>query len=627
MKHLLFLALLSFAFVFSVRAAEPPTVAETDDLLIASNGLIRIEMRKATGQIISLEAMVDGQLTKISDPASRNAFYIDWNGQPLVVPEGVTLARAGYGGPSVEKAWVVESNDAVVEITARNRPTERFPFAVEYHYRLPAGRPVMYAWAKYMHGPGMPGGQIDQTRFVFRGLPGTDLFTNHVVDEHRLGPFETSPVVETVQDATTLHENGLIHTKYDNCAFTADFVAHGLWGKKIGFWLLWPSVEFCNGGPMRQDLTVHPTNILLTMFQSRHYNAGPIVCEDDQVWTKLCGPVAFYVNHFDAVEPAFADAFEQARIEQAAWPYAWLKDADYPLERSTVRGRVKVEGKSISTQTWAVLSPDESIDWALSANGYQFFARVETDGTFEINNVRPGHYKLTISGADEPIDFNTTLDLPAGKVDLGEIHWTPKRNGKLVWQVGTFDRGTREFVDGDNPRNYARFLDYFKRFPDDVNFVIGRSRPERDWYYAQWNWFSKTPRRTIEFDYTGERTGTATLTVGIASREFASEQLVSDVGERALSSGSLIVRLNGEPIAEFTGPKTGAAGYRSASQDSVYVLETVTFDAYRLKPGTNQVSFEHAVSRPFPESPEELKRLKRPRGSVMYDAIRLEVAP
>jgi rhamnogalacturonan endolyase len=611
-------------------------VTETADAVTLDNGLVRLEFSRANGLPKVVSAKVGGEMRRLSDAKARNALYIDWNGGPAVIaPElKAKQPRAGYGGPRDVTLRVVSRSAEVAEVAAVSMPGQWLPFKVEYHFRLHRGERKFYAWAIYSHDKGMAAGDIAQTRFVFRGLTGTELFTHHIVDAKRSGPYNTTPVVETVQDATSLHADGTVHTKYDNSAFTHEYLAHGLWGRGaktegdgVGFWLLWPSTEFNNSGPMRQDLTVHFDNTLLAMFQSGHFGAGIIKLKDDEQWSKLCGPVVFYVNEAASAQEALADASAEANKEREAWPYAWLKHPDYALERGEVRGKVAMSGGRSAAGGWAVLSPVEEIDWAVSANGYQFYSRVGADGGFAIPKVRPGKYKLNIAAADEPVDYRQDIEVKAGENDLGVIAWDVPRAGKTLWQVGKFDRTTMEFLSGDDPRNYMRFMDYFKQFPNDVAFTIGTSNEKTDWFYAHWNWYNQTPRRTIRFEADGKQSGRAVLTVGIAAREYASGKPVADVGERAMSSGTLVVRLNGEIVAEFRGGKTGAAGYRSASQDSPYVVERVEFDAAKLKPGVNEISFEHAVSRPIPTDPEELKKLRRPRGSVMYDAIRLEVMP
>jgi rhamnogalacturonan endolyase len=61
------------------------------------------------------------------------------------------------------------------------------------------------------------------------------------------------------------------------------------------------------------------------------------------------------------------------------------------------------------------------------------------------------------------------------------------------------------------------------------------------------------------------------------------------------------------------------AGYRSGSQDSVYSVVYVTFDAALLKQGTNRITLGHAEAELYSADRRGVP------GEVMYDAIRLEV--
>jgi rhamnogalacturonan endolyase len=611
--------------------AQPVSVVDEASLVTLDNGLLRLVIDKTTGRVRSFEAMLQGEFVRLSDPARANALYVDWNGSSDATTgeQKARAPRAGYGGPSVRlnRVTVAEQTPDAATVIINAGPTDFFPFNVQFHLRLARGEPMLYAWVVYTHEPEMPGGLIEQTRLVLRAASGTERFTHHIVDDTRQNPIPTGTIIETVQDATSRYEDGSVYTKYDNTAFTKDFVAHGMTGDGVGLWVLWPSTEFCNGGPLRQDLTVHTDGVLLAMFHSAHFGAPKIRVEHGERWTKLAGPVVFYVNEGPDITTMWNDAVTQTHALRARWPFTWLRHPDYPLERGVVRGRVTLADGSPAADAWAVLSPVEPVDWALSARGYQFWTRVGADGAFEIPSVRPGTYRLNVSGANQFVDFeHAPVEVKPGSNELGSLVWTPTTHGRTLWQVGDADRSTGEFMDGENPRNYETYLRYFKAFPDDVIFTIGQSDPKRDWYYAHWSWFNTTPRRTIRFDVDQPLEGRATLTVGISAREYAAGSEVVDVGQRATVSGSLIVRLNGEPIATFTGPKTGAAGYRSASQDSPYILETVTFDASRLRPGgMNEITFEHEHSAPFPRDEAERRRAKRPRGSVMYDAIRLEV--
>ncbi|MFP3570441.1 polysaccharide lyase family protein, partial [Paraburkholderia sp. SIMBA_030] len=82
-----------------------------------------------------------------------------------------------------------------------------------------------------------------------------------------------------------------------------------------------------------------------------------------------------------------------------------------------------------------------------------------------------------------------------------------------------FDRSAAEFRNGDDARNYQMFRRYPKQFPHDVDFVIGKSDPARDWNYAQWTVYAERPDWRIHFDLDRAQSGKATLTIGFASAQ------------------------------------------------------------------------------------------------------------
>jgi rhamnogalacturonan endolyase len=596
--------------------APPARAIEQGDAIVLDNGLVTLRISKKNFEINSIRPRFDGGEVELGNGA--DAGYFDFNGGPTTLPADLEARRphAGYQrlGNWVSSIHIVRDGPDFAEVALIGGPTTFFPFHNETHWVLPRGTSGFYAFSLYTHGPGMPAARMDQTRFVIKGVKGTSVFTHHIVDDRRKGPFPTGKVIEQVQDATERFEDGGVYTKYENTAFTSEDLVHGMAGTHFGLWTIWPSHEFLNGGPLRQDLTVHEENTLLAMLQSVHFGAGAIDVAADERWSRFYGPVFFYINHGDSIDAMWNDARQRAATERASWPYAWLKHDEYPLQRGEVAGRVTLPDGAPASNAWVVLAPPESIDWALSAKGYLFWTKTDERGDFTIRSIRPGTYNLFVSGADQFVDFKLA-DLsvhPDQRMDVGALQWKPITHGRRLWQIGVADRSTCEFRDGENPRNYDTFKNYFRDFPDDVTFTIGRSRQRDDWYFAQWSWFNRKPFWTIRFDLDQAQSGKATLTLGIASVQPA---------------GELIVKVNGAPIASLALEKSGAAGYRSGSQDSRYNFREIEFDAAMLRSGTNEITLGWSGAELFPQSPEELARRKRPRGVIMYDAIRLEVAP
>jgi len=292
------------------------------------------------------------------------------------------------------------------------------------------------------------------------------------------------------------------------------------------------------------------------------------------------------------------------------WPYAWMKNTAYPLQRGTVTGRVKLSDGASVKGAWAILAPPDE-DWFQVLKGYDFWARVDDQGRFRIDKVRPGRYTLVISAANQFEDFRRdNVEVTAGAVaDLKDELCQTVKHGRTLWQIGIADHSSSEFKGGDNYRHYENFARYPKEFPEDVTFIIGRSKEKEDWNFAQWAIYSKKPYWTIQFDQPQPLKGKATLTIGFAST-------IPPKGSRT----NLEIKVNGHEVEVVHLPKSGMSGYRSGNQDSVYSVVYIAFDAALLKKGTNEITLGHAEAQPFSSS----ERHGVP-GEVMYDAIRLEV--
>jgi rhamnogalacturonan endolyase len=616
MRHVVVSAVCFCLSILIGRAAAqtaPARVTQTDAAIVMDNGVVRLNFDRKLGEVNSIQYHVNGQWMELSN--QKDGMYTDVVATAVVPPEKESSRPASnYFRPFRTDGTpkIISAGPETAEVVWVSPATEWCPFELEAHWRLPRGESGFYAWVIFRHGSGMNGSNMASARFAIKGVPGTRVFTHHIVDDRRNGPFPTGKEIETVQDATVRFEDGSVYTKYDNSAFNCDYLVHGMAGSGVGIWMCWPSVEFNNGGPLRQDLTVHKDNVLLAQFTSAHFGASVPSLEQNQPWRQFYGPVFVYLNHGASVEAMHADAKQRAQMERHRWPYQFVQDRDYPLERGKVRGRVQIAGAD-PQGAWVVLDSEaEDEDFSLNAKGYTFFTRADRTGAFTIDKIRPGTYTLWLSGADQFESFkreNVRIG-PNQTNELGTIQWRPQSHGRRVWQIGVADRASAEFMDGDDPRSYARFLNYFKAFPDDVTFTIGKSDPKRDWNYAQWEWYSRRPEWTIAFDLDRAPRGKATLTLGFAA---------------AHPAGSLQIRVNGHTVASPPLPrKTGTAPYRSGSQDSQYTVRYVTFDAELLRQGANQITLFMSRSIPMPQG-EALLKQKRPNKALMYDAIRLEV--
>ncbi|MGN6727910.1 MAG: polysaccharide lyase family protein [Tepidisphaeraceae bacterium] len=599
------------------RASEPVRATVREGAIHLQNESLAVTVNASTGQVESMRLIPSNQ--EVLDP--KGGLYWDANAESAAPPAGQTPPKKGYFRlpAAKDRARLVARDDGSGEVVVDGGPGAFFPFDVSYHYALRPGVRGLYAWVEVDHPTAAPGGTLWQTRFVLRtATDGT--FTDWAVGPDKIYPKPTAAVVGKVMDATFKLADGSVKTKYQNSVYWAEATTYGVLGKAVGLWILSASTEYHNGGPVKQGQTVHD-DVLLRVLQSVHFGAKPVVVAAGEAWRKVYGPFLIYANT-GADEPSrWADAVRQQQAEAKQWPYAWVDSPGYVHARGTVVGTLRVGGRP-AAGAWAILS-EPGVDWALASKGYQFYTRTDAQGRFTLKNVIGGTYTLYASGADQPADFSRAgVQVSAAKTtDLGTLDWPPVRHGTTLWQIGTFDRSAGEFCDGDNARQYQMFLRYPKRFPNDVDFTIGKSDPKRDWNYAHWSWYVKHPAWTIHFTLQ-QPPREATLTVGIASAQPAKG-----------GHTNVVVAVNGQELGRIALQKTGTAGYRGGTQDSPYHVLTFAVPRDALKAGENRVTFEHADAeqfKPVAEKPldegDDAPPGRGYPGQVMYDAIRLEGA-
>jgi len=127
------------------------------------------------------------------------------------------------------------------------------------------------------------------------------------------------------------------------------------------------------------------------------------------------------------------------------------------------------------------------VDWQQDARNYEFWVRAGDTGEFEIPNVRAGTYSLHAI-ADGVLGELTLTNVVVGagkKLALGGMEWRPVRYGRQLWDIGIPNRTGAEFFKGDDYFHWGWYLEYPKLFPNDVNYVAGKSDFRRDWFFEQ----------------------------------------------------------------------------------------------------------------------------------------------
>jgi rhamnogalacturonan endolyase len=390
----------------------------------------------------------------------------------------------------------------------------------------------------------------------------------------------------SVQDETWKMPDGSIYQKYDYSGYMAENPMWGHYGHGFGVWFMPVSTEYYAGGPLRQDLMVHQDALILNYFQGAHYGGGG--SDNFQNGQKLFGPWFTYINTGDNAA-MIQDAKKKAADEQAKWPYRWMDEPLYPLERTKITGQLKLDGRGTPAYAMVVLGKAGQEIYRQGGD-FMFYGQADAAGRFSLPNVRPGTYALYAYATRGSVTAQLEKDgveVRGAALDLGTVVWPQPKASELLWQIGQADRMSGEFKFGDQLRN----IQWIGMVPADLTYTIGSSRERDDWYFAQ----GKVGNWDVNFNSARTYTGTAHLWVAIAG----------------VSGGPKVtVSVNGKEIKQLT-YGNDAATYRAALRSARYVLEDISFPAGLLTQGANTVRFGmSAVGR---------------NGGIMYDTIKLEI--
>ena len=549
--------------------------------------------------------------------------------------------------------------------------TATAPLDVDVRYSLGRGESWVHTYLVWSHKPGYPAFTVAEARYAAKLNP--EVFDYMTIDKDRRrrmpapADWDTGTPLnlkEARRLTTGIHKGHAEH-KYDYSALIYEIPAYGWSSTKhnVGLWFVNPSFEYMAGGPTKAELTGHldvnpgGTPTLLNMWLGSHYGGSSLAVAQDEEWTKVVGPFAIYCNSARSHEAMWKDALARAKSEADAWPYNWVSDPNYPPapERSTVAGQIvlrdSLEPKFKSDNLWVGLTapnyvpprvggggsgrrsftnaptsgfPPE-VDWQRDAKFYQFWTHADSGGRFSIPNVRPGNYTLraVADGIIGEFAF-TNVSVANGQLNqLGVLDWQPVRYGRTLWQIGTPDRTAREFRHGDHYWQWGLYFQYSQEFPKDVNYIIGRSSPRKDWNYVQ------PPRLlTQKLRAVGENdegTDAVAQFVRTSSREVEPTTWQITFALNQQPGGKATLRLafcgthagcrveafvNGQSIGD-TGPLPSTSAMQRDGIRAFWVERPITFAAPLMKGGVNIIKLKsHANSW---------------SQGVMYDVVRLEL--
>jgi rhamnogalacturonan endolyase len=608
------------------------TVRDLGTTIILSNGIVSCTIDKSTATITELTYK---GVNMLEGGYEGGKIYWSWNMPNYQNPSGCTYTlsvdpsknKGEYAEVKFHMPWSGSASTAAMD--------------VDIYYSLPRTAQGVYASAMLSHPasyPENPGGEWRMASYVGSAFDWLSVDSLRNRKMATLADWQGGTVPAGAPPEVELLHSGIYAGEYEcKYDYSADFGDIDVWGwsstsKDLGIWITAPSKEYYNGGPMKRELTGHNGPTLLNMLGGQHYGMGgdgDIAAGED--WSKVYGPFLIYVNSVadgtaDAPAALWSDAKEQAKKEEAEWPYTWYANPAYVQDtgRGTVTGTLVIadttDPKASAAGMWVgvAATPNSTkgiTDFQMWSKNYQFWVKTDSDGNFTIPHVLPGLYNLYAFGpgaAGQMTKNNFVTVTKGGTASLGNVDWTPKRTAATVWAIGIPDRTAGEFRHGKDwwrsdslpSTHWGKFMDYPDEFPDGVHYTVDSSDWTTDWNYVQpydKSVEDSSPVWTVKFNLTKDPVSGSTAAVYVAYA--------------ASFNAANIVTVNGTIVSD------PATGFIPANPSDAMVRKGIhgafsdhwfTFPARLLHAGTNHITFKIRITGGASE------------GDIMYDYVRLE---
>jgi len=621
------------------------TLSSNSTVATLSNGIVTASINITSAQVTSM--FVNGVQTvgNYSGDSDNNIYFSMDGSTTFEEPSGCVLTVVANTTDMVDLSLKEVYNSG--NTAANNHPED-----IDIHYVLRRGNTGLYVYAILSHPATYPALAMDEWRMVWKLPHNTsttdpnsafyfekeyvDNFRHHDMPNYYDTQHSTSTRIAEITLLNTGIRAGLFDCKYE---FNQEYATYGVWGhasdvNKAGVWAIPGSFEFFNDGPTHQDLSL-AYNYTLVHFGRDHYDGSSTAIPAGTAWAKVFGPYLLYYNTGANADACWADAQAQAVAEQAAWPYSWLTSnaTVYP----PASGRGNVTGQFVVTDAlkpavngggaWVGLAtPDTSsnytslygnYDWQFDSNNYEYWAKADANGNFNIPNVRPGTYTLyafTYGAVGQYSQANVTVN--AGQATaLGQVNWSITHPGNwIAWEIGVPDRNATEFQNGSTSY-YLPFgwTNFSNQFTNPLNYNVGSSNWATDWNYAHDFWqiggnYSSVGTLSlwpwnVNFNLTSvPSSGNATLTIALAGSYLGHLRVWVN---RATTSNP---NLDNDTL-----PAGGGDGLLREGVHAKYGFITFSFPVSDLKAGANTITFEQ-INGTLGEA-----------NHLMYDYIDLEM--
>ena len=549
----------------------------------------------------NVKATMDGATATITSFRYHNTEFINETGKHDQIYWSMDGGK-DYQNPGHMSCLVKSNTTDMADVGCREKYSGAQPhaFDIEIHYVLRRGATGLYVYAILSHPASYPATSVGEWRMVWQTpqLGSTWLLEKIYSDRLRHWTMPT-PADYARRIATPIKEISILSTgawkdqmesKY---TYSANYYDIGTFGfasdvHKLGAWTVLGGYEYYNDGPMKQDLTVLEGG-MTHHFGRNHYDGTGISVAAGEEWSKIFGPFLLYLNSGADGDTLWHDAQKQVEAEKSAWPYAWLTGVpEYPgaAQRGGIAGKFTLtdalKPKQTSGGAWIGLAqPPPGVDYQQESKNYQYWSRVEADGTFAIPNVRPGTYTLyafvdgEVGQYVQPgvqVNMGQTIQIP-------DVNWTvPRKGTSLAWEIGRPDRDTLEFRHGNNFFQPYLYKGFALEFPNPLDYSVGVSNPAKDWNYAQSGYHkpNSAPEPCVwqlKFRLADlPASGTANLIVAIAGSNKA----------------HLRVSVNGNsPVADFSPEMNGGNALLRQSSHAKYSWKNIAIPVSQLRKGDN----------------------------------------
>ncbi|XP_061336887.1 probable rhamnogalacturonate lyase B [Gastrolobium bilobum] len=624
---------------------------ENPKQVVIDNGIVSINLANPEGYILGISYNgIENVLDARNEDNDRGYMDVVWKGP------GQSGGFQRIRGTSFS---VMAATENIVEVSFLRTWTSSMrgssvPINIDKRYILRRGDSGFYSYVIFERPEGLPAVGVDQIRLVFK--LNRDRFNYMAISDTRQRRMPSMRDRETGQrlaypEAVLLTHpsnpqfRGEVDDKYQYSTENTDCKVHG-WitadsEAPVGFWMITPSNEFQNAGPIKQDLTSHVGPTTLSMFVSTHY-AGKGVnmkFQQGETYKKVFGPVFVYLNSAPnnvRLQTLWSDAVRQLSNEVKSWPYDFPRSKDFlpRNQRGTVSGRLQVQDGYIGKRSQNAINayiglalPGNAGSWQKESKGYQFWTRTDSNGYFVIKNIVPGVYNLYgwVPGFIGDYKYYAQITITPGcTIKLDSLVYSPPRNGPTLWEIGFPDRSAAEFHvpdpyptlmnylykndDRDKFRQYGLWERYADLYPNhDLVYTVGVNNYKKDWFFAhvprslENNTYQPTIWQ-IRFELQNNiLRGTYTLQLALASSSNAEVQ----------------VRFN-DPSANPPHFTTGLIGDDNAIArhgiHGLHRLYSISIASDHLVQGKNTIYLRQ------PRAREAFQ-------GVMYDYIRLESPP